>query len=195
VLAAGGGVHDVEFVVFGAGRGVGDEADGGGNEKDADPAVDGEVLVQPEAAEERDDDVAEGGGGHYEGEVCPGERGHVAGEEADEQDDADVDEGVEERVPEQAEVVEVDGADLGHAAGEQGITDRGGEHDADEDGVLRGFEAVLHSGRRYQDTKREQSEEPFKCTEKISLDLQSSGDTIRSNLLYLQTLVQGDGVQ
>ena len=139
--------------VFGARGGVGDEADGGGDEEDADPAGEGEVLVQPEAAEERDDDVAEGGGGHDEGEVGPGERGHVAGEEADEQDDAEVDEGVEERVPEEVEVVEVDGADLGHAAGEQGVADGGGEHDADEDGVLRGFEAVGHAGRRYQDNK------------------------------------------
>src|SRR6201999_559993 len=121
--------------VLGAGGAAGDEAYGAGDEEDAGPAVEGEVLVQPEAAEEGDDDVAEGGGGHDEGEVGPGERGHVAGEEADEQDDAEVDEGVEERVPEEAEVVQVDGADLGHATGEQGVTDRGGEHDADEDGV------------------------------------------------------------
>ena len=100
--------------------------------------------MQPEAAEESDDYVAEGGGGHDEGEVSPGERGHVAGEEADEQDDAEVDEGVEERVPEEAEMVKVDGADLLHAAAEEGVADGGGEYDAEEDGVLGGFEAVSH---------------------------------------------------
>ena len=130
--------------MLGAGGGVGDEADGGGDEEDAEPAGEGEVLVQPETAEEGDDDVAEGGGGHDEGEVGPGERGHVAGEEADEQEDAEVDEGIEEGVPEEAEVMEVDGADLGHAAGEQGVADRGGEHDADEDGVLGGAKPVSH---------------------------------------------------
>ena len=39
---------------------------------------------------------------------------------------------------------EVDRADLGHAAGEQGVADRSGEHDGNEDRVLRWFEGVLH---------------------------------------------------
>ena len=141
------GVHAIEIGVFGAGGAVGDEADGGGDEENADPAREREVFVQPETAEQRDDDVAEGGRGHDEGEVGKGERGHVGGEEADEQDDADVDEGIEERVPEEWEVVEVDGADLLHAVGEEGVADGGGEHDAEEDGVLRGLEAVGHSGQ------------------------------------------------
>ena len=86
--------------VFCARGAAGDEAYGTDDEGDAGPAVEAEVLVQPEAAEEGDDDVAEGGGGHDEGEVGPGERGHIAGEEADEQDDAGGDEGIEESVPE-----------------------------------------------------------------------------------------------
>src|SRR6185437_80334 len=148
------GVHTVQLGVLGARGGVGDEANGGGDEENADPAGDGEVLVKPEAAEEGDDDVAERGGGHDEGEVGPGEGGHVAGEEADEQDDAEVDEGVEERVPEEAEVMEVDGADLGHAAGQQSVADGGGEHDTDENGVLGGFEAVGHAGAEIRITSR-----------------------------------------
>jgi hypothetical protein len=47
--------------------------------------------VKPEVRDEHDDDVAEGGGGKNEGEVGPGECGEVAGEEADEQRDADGD--------------------------------------------------------------------------------------------------------
>ncbi len=103
------------------------------------------MLVEPEAAKEGNDDIPEGGGGHDEGQVGPGEGGHIAGEEADEEDDPGGDEGVEEGVPEEMEVVEVDGADLGHAAREKGIADRRCEHDGDKDGVLRGFEGVLHA--------------------------------------------------
>ena len=100
--------------------------------------------MQPETAEERDDDVAEGGGGHDEGEVGPGERGHIAGEEADEQHDAGDYVWIGEGVEEQAEVVEVDGADLRHTAREERVTYRCGEHDGEKDGVLGELEAMLH---------------------------------------------------
>jgi hypothetical protein len=125
-LAAGSGVHDVEIGVswvFRPGGAAGYEAYGAGDEEDAGPAGEGEMLVEPEAAEEGDDDVAEGGGGHDEGEVGPGECGHVAGKEADEEDDSGEDVGFGESVEEEGEVVEVDGADLGHAAGEEGVAD------------------------------------------------------------------------
>lgn len=95
--------------------------------------------MQPEAAEQRDDDVTEGGGGHNEGEVGPTEGGGVAGEEADEENDSCVDEGVEESVPEEREVVQVHGTDLAHAAREKGIAYGCRQHDGDEDGILRGF--------------------------------------------------------
>jgi hypothetical protein len=50
-------------------------------------------------------------------------------------------------VEEESKVVEVDRADLGHAAGEESVADRCGEHDGEEDGVLGGTEAVLHAER------------------------------------------------
>src|SRR5258708_3057891 len=81
---------------IGGGGAGGDEAYGAGDEEDPGRAVEGEVFVQPEATEEGDDDVAEGGGGHDEGEVGPGERGHIAGGEADEEDDSGEDVGVGE---------------------------------------------------------------------------------------------------
>src|SRR5665213_2099447 len=62
--------------------------------------------MQPEASHEGDDHVAEGGGGHDEGEIGPAERRGVAGEEADEENDSGVDEGVEEGVPEEREVMQ-----------------------------------------------------------------------------------------
>jgi len=102
------------------------------------------VFVEPEAAEERDDDVAEGGGRHDEGEVGPGERGHIADEEADEKDDAGGDEGVEEGMPEERQVVEVDWANLGHATGEESVADRCSEHDGQQDEITLGGEGVLH---------------------------------------------------
>ncbi len=74
------------------------------------------MLVEPEAAEKRHDDVSEGRGGHDEGEIGPGEGGHVAGEEAYEEKDSGGDEGVEEGMPEEVKVVEVNGPNLGHAA-------------------------------------------------------------------------------
>ena len=91
-LAAGSRVHDIEVVmggfVLGQRWAVGYEAYGADDHDDAGAAREGEMLVQPEAAEQRDDYVAECGGGHDEGEVGPAEGGHVAGEEADEQDDS-----------------------------------------------------------------------------------------------------------
>ncbi len=41
-------------------------------------------------------------------------------------------------------MVQIDLADLRHAAGEQGVSYGCGEHDGDEDGVLRGLQGVLH---------------------------------------------------
>ena len=100
--------------------------------------------MQHEVAEEGDEDVAEGGGGHDEGEVCPGEGSHVAGEEPYEEEDADDDVGIGEGVEEKGEVVDVGWADLGHAFAEQGVAEGGGEDYCEEDGVLAGGEAVDH---------------------------------------------------
>lgn len=132
--------------MLGARGATGYEADSGDDEKYPGPAGEGHLLMQPEAAEQRDDDVTEGSGGHDEGEVGPAEGGGVAGEEADEENDSCVDEGVEEGVPEEREVVHVDGSDLAHASREQGVADGCGEHDGNEDGVLRGLKGVLQEG-------------------------------------------------
>ena len=65
-----------------------------------------------------------------------------------EEEDAEVDEGGEEGVPEEAEVVGVDGADLGHAALEEGVADGCGEHDGDEDAVLRWSKTVFYQNKK-----------------------------------------------
>ena len=130
--------------MFGSRGTSGDEADGTDDEKDSGPAIEAKVLMEPEAAEKSDDDVAEGGGGHDEGEVGPGKRRHVAGEETDEEEDARGDEGVEESVPETVEMVKINGTDLGHATGEESITDRGCEHDGQQNEIALGRKGVLH---------------------------------------------------
>ena len=130
--------------MLGEGGTVGDEADAADDQDDAQPAVEGDGLVQPEAGEQGDDDVAEGGGGQDEGEVGPAERGEIAAEEADQEDDAGDDPGVLERDEQHAEMVQGDGADLGHAVREERVSDRGGEHDGEQDEVALRGECVLH---------------------------------------------------
>ena len=102
--------------------------------------------MQPETAEQRDHNVAERSRGHDEGQIRPRERGHVAGEENNQQNDADVYVQVEERVEEQREVMEIDSTDLFHAAGEERVSERGGDHDGEQDAVLLRAEVVLHPG-------------------------------------------------
>src|ERR1700722_13363535 len=116
-----GGVGRIRML--GAGGATGDESYGADNEQNAGQAGEAEVLVEPEAAEERDDHVAEGSGGNDEGEIGPGGGRHVAGEEADEERDSGDDVGIAQGVEEKAQVVKVDGPDLRHATGEEGISD------------------------------------------------------------------------
>ena len=130
--------------VFGAGWPACDEADRTDDENNAGPAIDRQVFMKPEAAEKRDDDVAESSGRHHKCEVSPRERGHVAGEKTDEEDDAGGNEGVEEGTPETVEVMEVNRADLGHAVGKKGVADRGCEHDGEQNEITLGAEGVLH---------------------------------------------------
>ena len=109
---------------------VGDESDCADNEEDACPAVGAEMLMQPEPAEQRNDDVAERRCRHHEGEVGPAERGHVACEESNEKQNAKIDEWIEERMPQQAQVMQVYSAYLPHAAREKGIAEWRGERNS-----------------------------------------------------------------
>ena len=97
------------------------------------------MLVQPEMAEQRNDNITKGSRRHHEGEVGPRKCGHVAGEESDEEKDSGGDKWIEEGVPEETEMMKIDGANLGHATGEQRVANRCSEHNSDENGVLGGF--------------------------------------------------------
>lgn len=70
--------------MLGEGGAVSDEADTADDEENSNPAIEGDVLVLPEACEQGDDDISEGCGGKDEGEIGPGECGEVAGEESEE---------------------------------------------------------------------------------------------------------------
>src|SRR5438309_6925216 len=146
--AARSGVHQIQVGmtrrVFGAGGTPRDEADRADDENNAGPAIDREVFMKPEAAEKRDDDVAESSGRHHKCEVSPRKRSHVAGEETDEEDDAGGNERIEESMPEAIEMMEVDAADLSHTTGEKAIADRGCEHDCEQNEITLGAEGVLH---------------------------------------------------
>ncbi len=133
--------------MFGTGWAVGDETDGAGEHQDAEPAGERKMLVQPETAEQGDEDIAKGSRWHDEGEVGPGEGGHVRGEEAHEQDDASNDVQIEECVIQQGQVMDVDWADLRHSAREQRVTEGRGDDYGEQDGVLLEGEAMFHVDR------------------------------------------------
>ncbi len=133
--------------VIGERGAVGDEADTADDEENAEPSREADVLVLPEVSEQSDDDVAEGGGGKDEGEVGPGERGEVAGEEAEQAKDAGYDPNIREGVQEQSQVRERDGAYLGHAVRKEGVADRGSEDDREQDQVAGWGEGVSHGAR------------------------------------------------
>ena len=116
-----------------------DEADCGGDEEDSEPSLPGDVFMKPNGGDKDHDDVAECGGGKDKGEVGPGERGEVAGEEAYEQRDADGDPGSEDGGDESAGMGQGDGWQEGHAALEAGVAEGRAEHDGEQDRVLAGF--------------------------------------------------------
>ena len=76
----------------------------------------------------------------------PGERGEVAGEEAEQAEDAGDDPRIAHGGKQRGEVGEGDGADLAHAVREQRVADGGGEHDAEQHEIAAGGEGVGHGG-------------------------------------------------
>lgn len=80
--------------------------------------------MQPEAGEESDDDIAECGGGKNEGEVGPGERRKIAGEEANEQRNAECDPRSENGGDERGGMRDGEWGECRHAAREACIPQR-----------------------------------------------------------------------
>jgi len=123
---------------------VRDEAHAEGDESDSCPAFERDGFMEPETGEESYDHVPECCSGKDEGKIGPGESGKVAGEEADEQSDAERDPAGEDGSDKRAGVGQGDGGKQRHAALEAGIAERGADHDGEEHQVLIGFEAMAH---------------------------------------------------
>lgn len=132
------------FRTFRARGSARDKSDRADDQEDACPTVEREVFMKPEATEQSNDDIAKSSRWHDEGEIGPRERRHVAGKEANQEDDSRDNKRIEKSFPKQAEVVKVDLADLRHAAGEKGVSYGCSEHDGEEDGILRRLKRVLH---------------------------------------------------
>ena len=77
--------------------------------------------MQENTGQERGDDVTEGRRGQNEGEVSPGERGEVRVKKSGEKKNAENDPGINEGVEDVGPVVEVDFAEVIHAAFEQHV--------------------------------------------------------------------------
>ncbi len=92
--------------------------------------------MQPETAEQRDDDVSEGRGGQDVGKICPTKRREIAGEEADEHHDACGDPRMKYGGDEGEWVIEGDGGHLTHAACEATVAERSADGDQCKDDIL-----------------------------------------------------------
>ena len=122
--------------VLGERRSLRDESHAERDEHNARPALERNGFVQPEARQQRDDHVAEGRGGQDKGEIGPGERGQVAGEEADQQRDPGGDPGSKDRGDQRAGWASVIAGMRGHAAREATVAERGANGDQAQDQVL-----------------------------------------------------------
>src|SRR5579871_2944035 len=108
------GVHLIQCRMLGERRAISYETDRADDEGNANPAGQTEMLMQPKATNQREDDVSKCSGGHDEGEVGPAQCGHVAGEKPDQQQDSQIDEWVKKGAQQEPNMMQVYGADLRH---------------------------------------------------------------------------------
>jgi len=116
--------------MLGAGWASGDEANANGDERNAGPPLQADVLMQPEAGEQRHDHITEGGGGKDVGKIGKRKRSHVAGHEAEQAEDSNDDPGIGKGEENVREMVNVDGSDILHAARQERISAGAEDHDS-----------------------------------------------------------------
>ena len=95
-----------------------------------------DVLMQPEVAEQGHEHVSDGSGRKDVGEIGEGERGHVAGHEAEQGEDSEDDPGIGQGGENMREMMHVDGADIFHAARQKGVPDGAEDDDRKQDEVF-----------------------------------------------------------
>src|SRR5579859_1401304 len=123
-----------------------DEAYAAGDEQNTGPSPGADGFMQEEARQESGDDVTEGRGRQNECEIGPGQRGEVRVKKSGEKQNAENDPGINEGVEDVGPVIEVDFAEVFHAAFEQHVARAvaAGDGQIDEDFL------ELHSDVRHQ---------------------------------------------
>src|SRR5579871_371904 len=128
-----------------------DQAYAAGDEQDASPSPGTDGFMQENTGQERGDNVTKGRRGKNEGEVGPGERGEVRVKKSGEKKNAENDPGINECVEDVGPVVEVDFAEVFHAAFEQHVARAvaAGDGQIDEDFLeLHSMSAINPRGPR-----------------------------------------------
>lgn len=92
--------------------------------------------MQAKMTNQSDEHVGERCGGQYIREVRPGEGGHIAGEEGQEEKDSQSDPGIEDGQEQGGGGVQRNTAEIFHAACQQGIAGGAEDGDACEDEVF-----------------------------------------------------------
>ena len=97
------------------------EAYAAGDEQNAGPSPRADGFMEENTRQESGNDVTEGRRGKHEGEVSPGERGEVRVKKSGEKKNTENDPGINEGVEDVGPVVEMDFAEVVHAAFEQHV--------------------------------------------------------------------------
>ena len=122
--------------MFGAGWASGYQAYADNDEGDTGPALQADVLMQPEDGDQRHEYVADGGGGKHVGEIGEGKRGHVAGHEAQQEKDSEDDPRIGEGSEHVGEMMKVDGPHVPHAARQERISNGAEDDDGKQNQVF-----------------------------------------------------------
>ncbi len=101
----------------------GDQAYSNRDEGDAGPTLQAHVLMQPEDGEQRHEYVADGGGGENIRKIGERQGGHVTGHECEQEDNSEYHPWIRKRREYLAEMMDVDGSDIFHAACQERISD------------------------------------------------------------------------
>lgn len=123
-------------VDVGEGRPCGDDTDARGDKGNAQPAGERNLFMKDVVGNEGNQDITERCCREDICEIGPGESRHIGREKGKQQQDSQRDPGVGDGQEKAGKVVEGDGAELLHAAGEQGIAERAEDGDSDQNEVF-----------------------------------------------------------
>jgi len=137
------GIRDGVGWMLRARRASGDQAYPHSDQRDAGPALQADVLMQPEYGEQSHEDVADSSGGKDIREISEGKRGHVAGHESQQEENSEYHPGICKRRENMTEVMDIDGSDIFHAARQKRISDGAEDYDREQNHVFAKCQNVL----------------------------------------------------